>query len=765
VAALLAAALAVATLAVHRAQLELVQRRASVKELFDHGTTSAENDDFAKAIVQFEAAERLAEDYRGLEDLHRQAHEQAVLAGLKGTNRDYADLLFRAAKPLRFRLIGFCGDLTTASAELQQVLKPFFVLKHANWTTRNELTLLDDARRDRLVREVNELLFLWIVALDHACDQAPPPLADLMMKDARDGCDKALVFARPTGPWQALRARLAAWPRRVPGRGDSPAEVAAETSPLACFQWGLLRHREGRRDAALAWFRQAVRLEPSSYWYQYYLAYTLDESPRDADEALRHYDTAVALDKHAPWVRFCRARLYNNRSAWDLALEDLHSALVDFKDLPPAERDDDFERRVRLEFGVIHRALGNVAAARADYAAVIESDPTSRYALAARANRARLDVEAGDFDRARAEYDAVLEVQPDEGTARLGRALLALQRGRAAEAEADLTAALDGRPDPDKLPDLLANRAIARFRVGRAAEAEADAAAAWRLSQSPGAARLLARTQLELGRVVELRFDDPDEVLQFPLSGPGLKASLRAAAERLKGEAGRPTPAGLQALLTRAVILAALRDPDAEAEAGRAVALAPLSSQVYLVRARVRFHLGRLEAAGDDVEHGLSLQPDEPRLWELGGRLKTAAGDPRGALADLDRALQLGAEATALGPRAIALLALGDAEQAAYDWTLALKHDPENPRAFLGRARAFLRLGRWDLARADLEQAAAWTEDWSGLGPPIVQEYARCLPARPGQLPRVLALARRTLAAMSAAQPDHRPAGDAPERE
>src|SRR5205823_1789070 len=105
-------------------------------------------------------------------------------------------------------------------------LKPFFVLKNANWTTRNELTLLDDARRDRLVREVNELLFLWIVALDHACDQAPPPLAALMMKEARDGCDKALVFARPKGPWQALRARLAAWPRRVPGRGDSAAEVA-----------------------------------------------------------------------------------------------------------------------------------------------------------------------------------------------------------------------------------------------------------------------------------------------------------------------------------------------------------------------------------------------------------------------------------------------------------------------------------------------------------------------------------------------------------
>jgi Tfp pilus assembly protein PilF len=204
------------------------------------------------------------------------------------------------------------------------------------------------------------------------------------------------------------------------------------------------------------------------------------------------------------------------------------------------------------------------------------------------------------------------------------------------------------------------------------------------------------------------------------------------------------------------VILAALHDPDADAVAGRAVALAPLSPQVYLVRARVRYQLGRLLAARDDVERGMALHPDEPRLWELRGRLKTDAGDPGGALLDLDRAIQLGAQGTARGPRAIALLALGDAEQAAGDWTLALKHDPENPRAYLGRARAFLWLGQWDLARADLEQAAAWTEDWAGLGPRIVLEYALCLPARREQVPRVLALARRTFSAVWAAHQDHR---------
>jgi Tfp pilus assembly protein PilF len=174
--------------------------------------------------------------------------------------------------------------------------------------------------------------------------------------------------------------------------------------------------------------------------------------------------------------------------------------------------------------------------------------------------------------------------------------------------------------------------------------------------------------------------------------------------------------------------------------------MAPLSSRAYLVRARVLRRQGRDRSAREDVGHALALEPDDPQAWTLLGRLKVESGDPRGGLDDLNRAVRLGAGGPARAARAATLLALGDARRSAYDWTLALSHDPEDSRAFLGRARAFLQLGDWDHARADLEQAAAWNANWSGLGLPIVLTYARCLPARPEQLGRVLSLAHRVWA-------------------
>jgi tetratricopeptide (TPR) repeat protein len=353
-------------------------------------------------------------------------------------------------------------------------------------------------------------------------------------------------------------------------------------------------------------------------------------------------------------------------------------------------------------------------------------------------------------DRARAEYDALISEDPADASAasaRLGRALLALRRGEAQAAEADLSALL-GRPegvDPDDPPraEVLAHRALALLLLGRPGDAERDAAEAFRRAPSPARDRLWARALLAKGRVDPLRLDRPDEIARWPAPGPGLAEDLRAAAERLRPEASGTGPTALRAATARAVLLAALHDPKAEAEADRAITMAPLSPQPYLIRARVRRHRGATASARADVAQGLKVQPDDPRLWELRGLLELDAGDPRAALADFDQAIRFQAGESIHGPRASALLALGRASESARAWTEALSYDPEDPEAYLGRARAFFRLGRRDQARSDLEQAADWAVGRPGLGLRIVLEAAVSMSARLDDLPRVAALARR----------------------
>jgi Tfp pilus assembly protein PilF len=202
---------------------------------------------------------------------------------------------------------------------------------------------------------------------------------------------------------------------------------------------------------------------------------------------------------------------------------------------------------------------------------------------------------------------------------------------------------------------------------------------------------------------------------------------------------------------TRAVIYSALGDPAALPEATRAIALAPESADGYMVRARVRRRSSDLRGALADAERALALDPGDPRALELRGVLKTETGDPRQALTDLDRAIVRGAQASVRVRRAVTLMALGQDEEATREWSNALKDDPENPEAYLGRARAHVRLRQIDRALVDLEQAADWAAGNPGLSIRITFVYASCLGSRPDRLARWRSLAQRALSAWIAA--------------
>jgi tetratricopeptide (TPR) repeat protein len=193
------------------------------------------------------------------------------------------------------------------------------------------------------------------------------------------------------------------------------------------------------------------------------------------------------------------------------------------------------------------------------------------------------------------------------------------------------------------------------------------------------------------------------------------------------------------------VILAALGEHDAAvAAATRALDLSPYSPRAYLIRGRVRAFGGDRQGARDDVERGLNIQFNEPGLLELRGVLRAADGDPHRALQDYNQALVSGAFGRIHVHKAPTLVALGLVEAAILEWSLALRRDPELPEAYLGRARGQVGLGRWDLALADLEQAASWAHADPRIELGIVAAYFRCLRSRPDRLPRWFALAYRT---------------------
>lgn len=761
-----------------RDRLERSRIREEVVALFKTAELAESQGKFEEAAVQFNAAFRLAERpelgglprqvaalrNRGavaeghglvavanLDELRELARRRAKLAEQTGTVRANAQRVSAAAETLRFRLTGFGGDFSDAAKALGEVLEPFYVFAPPRWFERPDLTLLDEPGRLRLVDEVNELLFLLALAFDDNAEREANgrPLAEVersrtLLREARLLCDRALEFASPRGPWLALRARVVSL-----GEGVSPPEarpIPVEPTGLGCFQWGALRLQEGHRELAAAHFRDAVRIDPGNYWYQYDLAFAHDDPSESPEEALRHYDNALVLKPRSPWVQFSRGRLRRSSGNWGPAAEDLQHALSDFLAFPESARPPAFEAQIRLELGLVRQSLADAAGARREYNRVIRTDPTGSYSRAARLNLAKLDADEGRVEEALEAYNALIYDEASDRQARRARSLLAIRRGDWEVADRDLTWLIH-EAKGSSAADGLGFRALSRLARGEPRRALADAEASLALIPSPRVDRLRLRALLALGRFEDLRLHDPAILDALPLQGPRLIADVqRLAVASLPTEAvgSKPTAAALLGRLNRAVALAWLgRRHEAREQATAAVGAAPLNARARLVLARILLITDGFAAAREEVDRALLIDPESQSLWVFRGRLALLSGEPEQGLADLDRARALGADgAVYRATRALALQDLGEPRQATREWTLALSHDPENPLVFLGRARAFLDLGQHDQAIADLELASDWGRDRPRLILRIALAYARCVPNRPALAGRVLALAR-----------------------
>ncbi|QEH33350.1 Serine/threonine-protein kinase PknH [Aquisphaera giovannonii] len=716
-----------------RTRLRSLQMDVEVTRKRGQGSESALRGEWDVAASQFDAAARLAQEDPSTLPRVPELLAERDLASETSAARRAAEQLFRAGEDLRISLLGFTGEHREPVASVQAALAAFSALKDPSWTDRPPVARLDPPLRDRLIREVNDILFLWAWAL--ARDRSTHPKG---LHQAIQLCDRAIPFARPDAPWRAIR-------RYCEDKMDGllrPDERPIGTEIGGEFQWALLFELEGRIEEAAACLERKTRREPGDYWSQFYVGFYYSRLGQ-GESALEHYQVAVALRPDSPWARINRAILLHARGDSRLAMDDLLAVLADPRgsNLPEA----------RLELGVVKQALGDEAGARACYDRLIAAQPRGDLGRTARLNRAKLEVDAGNLSVARTEYDALLVEEPRDVSARLGRAMLAIRTADAVQAEDDLTALL--ALAPERAAEFLARRAVARLARGDIEAALADATGAFRRSPDPARRRLWLRCLLACRRPEDLIWlDQPEDLEILPTAGrpvlADIEAVLQALARMSDKRASTVSPGRIHR--ARAVILSALHDPAAEAAAELATSLAPDSPEAYLVRGRVDRRAGRVEAAMEDVRNGLALHPGEPRLLELMALLELDAGRPSAALQDADRALAQGARGTIRLTRATIFSRLGRREEAVRSWAEALREDPEDPRAYLGRAAELLALGRSDEATADLDNAADWAGDNPRLLSRVVRLYIRCAITRPQRRDRVWVLARRVLAAWRA---------------
>ncbi len=719
--------------AYHAAERELEQ----VSGFIEKAVQAEQLGRYDLAAQGFETAANLglASSSREVRDVGHRAGTRGRINRRAATTVDAADKFFQQAESLRWALLGFHDEPEKSVPALDEVLKPFGVYDAPDWADRADLDILGERRRRQLESEVHELLFLGALATaatdrpeDWKTSQTICDWARQIRESLEKSGDRDAVRTLPPGPWKALALYGKARIQGSPPPRLSPPLPASIASPWECYQWGRLVLLEDRPDPRRAanWLIRAAQRDNGRFWLEFDAAYQADRAGRP-ETALEHYNAAVELRPDSARALENRARLERKKGAWERAREDLERALARSPSLVDA----------RLELGLVHQALGDKPAARACFDAVIKAPNAGPLRRAAMLNLAMTDFEMGNEAAARSLVDQMIAADPEDQSARLGRAQISLRQGRLSEAESDLDAALIRHPDE---AEILALRTLVSLGQGRPAEALASAEKASRIAPSLQLDRLVIRSRLATRSESVPPLEDPAEVRLLPAGGPSLVSDLLAASERLAGET---SPASVS---TRAVILATLgRAQAAEQEASRALMLAPKSPRARLIRARIRAERGDPRLALDDVVCGLELEPDDPRFLQLRGQIRLALGDPALALVDLDRALRLGAGASASRGRAQVLARLGRHREALDGWNRVIAADPNDAQAYLGRARAFLAIARWDQALADLEHASGLAGDRRDLLGAIAWSYLGYLRQEPSRWPRVVALAGRAI--------------------
>lgn len=359
--------------------------------------------------------------------------------------------------------------------------------------------------------------------------------------------------------------------------------------------------------------------------------------PDDAEAALR---AAVVADPGNFDLKYALAqflaRVRNNPQLAEQTLKDFAAQSPD-------------EPRLAVLLGTFYEASGRPAEAIVQYQAAAERGARTDTGYEARARIATMKFATGEVAAARADYDAILTDAPDNVRALAGRGELNLAEGRFDDAIADLRGAL--RKEPENEAALLA---LARAQRGRGEASLAQDAYRALLQVNPR--RIDAATEFGVLLQAAGQLDEAEKLFRDAIAqqsnyvpaGSGLVEVLIARRELAGAEAeARRLVALDDALgigqLQLGKVLQAQGDNSGAAAAFRAaLARTPTSTLALRGLAGSLTLAGQLEAAGRAIEAFVAANPDdaEAHLLLAGNLVRRARYEPARAAAGRAMALQ-----------------------------------------------------------------------------------------------------------------------------
>jgi tetratricopeptide (TPR) repeat protein len=380
-----------------------------------------------------------------------------------------------------------------------------------------------------------------------------------------------------------------------------------------------------------------------------------------------------------------------------------------------------------LEKGDYDRAI-------ADYNEALKLNPNFQAVIA---NRGVAFRKKGDYDRAIADYDAALKLDPNDADVRTNRNIAISLKwqpdidactkaaGDAAIAACTRLLSVDGV----NRDNVYKNRADASLRKGDYDRAIADYDEALKHNpnnaDAPGNRGAAYLSKGDLDRAIA----DLDQAIRLAPQAAG-HYSNRAIAYARKGNYDR-----------------------AIADYSEAIRLNPKQAGSYNSRSWSFYLMGDYDRAIADADEALRLAPGDANSLDSRGAAWSGKGDQDRAIADLDRAIRLDSmHVAAHSHLGLAWSRKGDFSRAMAEANRALANDPKNVDAYSARALIYAGHGDRDLAAADYQTALklapylAGTADMrkiqAALAAPLAvrpQETAAVTPpqVRPGPQPAV----------------------------